>query len=191
MFQSFQVLYAIDPSQVTNSALNQQTLQTVIANTMTGVVAANIVNLVAVETPFRRRRLGAAAGARAAAAAAAVPSAASGMAAAAGIAPMSATVDTKLIYTVTLESTINAAQLYSELTTAVFSGAFTTDLNNYAQSVGATELVGTSSNYVGYEFTLDTGEGKSLSAGAIAGIVIGTVAFVIILCVAVFYLCFR
>jgi len=92
---------------------------------------------------------------------------------------------TTVTYTVSSLTTTSAAELQNALTTSVTSGAFTTDLNANAASTGGNDMVGTSSN----SFASDSDKDDKLSTGAIVGIVIGCVAFVVIV-IALMWCCF-
>lgn len=95
------------------------------------------------------------------------------------------TATTTVTYTVSSLTTTSAEELRNALTTAVTSGAFTTDLNANAASAGGNDMVGTSSN----SFASDSSKDDKLSTGAIVGIVIGCVAFVVIV-IALMWCCF-
>ena len=80
--------------------------------------------------------------------------------------------------------------LSSQLSTAVSDGTFTSNLQTYSTSTGATGFATASSTSVTTADLLDDDGGsddKSLSAGAIAGIAIGCAAFMALLGAAVYY----
>lgn len=81
------------------------------------------------------------------------------------------------------DATLSYGSLSQQLTSAVQSGQFDTYLAAYGQQTGATGFVGATSTSVTTEDLEDTGndDKKGFSAGEIAGIVIGSLAVVLIL----------
>jgi len=155
-----------------DSTTNLNVLKATIAATMTGVSASNILNFLAEDYTSTRRL---------AANFAAKP-----------VATLLATGNSNIVrltYTVSVTSIYSKTQLLDQLGYAVYSGAFTTDLNTNAQNAAAADLYDCSSPNViqPVEFDLDIDD--SLSAGAIAGIVIGSVVFVLLVGAIVYY-CF-
>lgn len=155
-----------------NSATNLNIVKTTIANTMSGVVPANLLNFLAEDYSTGRRL---------AANFAAHP-----------VATLFAVGNSdivRLTYTVSVSGIYSKTQLLDQLEYAVYSGAFTTDLNTNAQSANATDLYDCSSPNIIEPVDFDINVDDSLSAGAIAGIVIGAVVFALLVGAIVYY-CF-
>ena len=152
-----QIIYGIDAATFSANTANAEVLLQTIAGTMAGVAPADITDLTVTGSSRRLSAPG--------------RSLASSMVTAA--------------YTVSTTSVYSAAQLQAELTTAVTSGAFTTDLNDNAAAAGSNDMAGTSSN----GFETDSGKKKGLSDGAVVGIVIGVIAFVILMIALMLYCC--
>jgi hypothetical protein len=92
----------------------------------------------------------------------------------------------RVTYTVTVTVTDDGTYgtLSSELVDAVNSGEFNDYLDEYGNSTGAVYLVGATSNSVtitNINVNDDSSDGSGLSGGAIAGIVIGVLAFLALL----------
>lgn len=93
-----------------------------------------------------------------------------------------------LTYTVSGASRYSASQLADQLQAALVSGAFDTALHLFAAENGATGLLNATSNSM--ETDIDDGsDDETLSTGAIVGIVIGCVAFLVIVGVLIWYFC--
>lgn len=168
-----QVLVGINATTFNANPLNPSTTRYTIAQSMTGVTAEDILNLVATDvlvTPTRRSLMGALA-------ATTVPS-------------------ITLTYIVSAgSSTMSASQLYAQLYDVVVSGAFTTALYDSAVFFGAPSLMTVSSSTVTYvgvpdDVTDDTtkdnndndgGSDDALSTAEVIGIAVagGFVAFLL------------
>lgn len=90
------------------------------------------------------------------------------------------------------DPSLSYTSLSSQLSTAVSDGEFTTNLQSFSTSTGATGFATASSTSVTTTDLLDDdnsggGDNNSLSTGAIAGIVIGCAAFVIVIAVSMYY----
>lgn len=151
-----QTVDGIDSATFNSNLVYQTAFASTVASTMTGVTAANIINL---SVSGSRRRL-------------------------AGRALFTANQAITVTYTVSVTTTSSSDSLYYQLSTAVTSGSFNTALSSYAALFGASGLEGCTSNSVNYP----SDSKKGLSAGAIAGIVIGCVAFVGIVAAIIFFL---
>lgn len=156
-----QTIRGIDADTFNANAVNAQVLTQAIAGTMPGVSSSEILDL---KASGSRRRLKTEARRLQAGSSASMT----------------------VSYTVTTTTVNSVDYLKSMLTTAITSGAFTTDLNALATSTGNNDMVGTSSN----SFPSDSSS-DGLSAGAIAGIVIGCVAFVVIVIALSWFCCCR
>lgn len=95
-------------------------------------------------------------------------------------------------YTVTVTGTTKSSSaLAGELNTAVTSGTFDNNLHTYAQDNGATGFETATSTSIDVEYNNDddsSSGGPALSVGAIVGITIGCVAFVVLVAVGLVFL---
>ena len=82
-------------------------------------------------------------------------------------------------------TTLSASSLEDQLTESADNGVFDAELQYYATTNGATGLDGATTGPI----TIDDDDSSSngLSAGAIAGIVIGSVAGLVLIAAAIYY----
>ena len=146
------MISGINANTFRSKASNYQILADTIAASMTGITRGNIKGLTVTDASSNRRRLGSSQHPHRVLQQATIRAA----------------------YTITANSIYSTAQLLDELTTAVTSGAFTSNLNTNAAAAGPNDMAGTSS--MGFVDT--SSKDKKLSDGAIAGIVIGCFVFV-------------
>jgi hypothetical protein len=90
----------------------------------------------------------------------------------------------RLTYTVSVTTSASSQQLFSELSNVVTSGAFNTFLYETAIALSAPDVQSCTSDSVSYP---TSSKSKKLSVGAIAGICIGSVAFVAMIVALVVY----
>jgi hypothetical protein len=147
-----QDLVGIDAETFTSKAKIQDTVIKTIADSMTGTKPEDITDFIVTDQVSRRRRLGASVSLQATSSSA-----------------------VSMQYTVSTSTTLSAAQLHSELSDVVASGAFTSALAANADAAGADDLQGCSSTYIAEG---DSSSKQGLSQGAIIAIAVGGAAFV-------------
>ena len=172
-FRATQTIFGISEEQYNvNPVLNSDTLKSAIAKVMTGTSPANIIEFVM----------------------SAGPTSAASMISFAGFTTkkhVQATSSVIINYVVLVPSTKTVEELQAQLKAAVEDGTFNTVLQATATDTGATDLQGATSETIETE-TIDlddTGDSnkKSLSDGAIAGIVIGCFFGVVLIAALIFF----